>query len=1109
MKKNSLLILVLTLSILGSAVLFSANNLIARNISEQGKTTEAARQVSSQTIGVSPLTLTPQTGSSPQEATSLMAAGPPGTTPTHHGISPQDTVCCPIAGGTAQPWSAGYMDQSATLASEVRVQVSFLNTVQNSIPTGNYIRVGMMAQSQSNGASNCIQTCGTLDWANFAWVQISNAGNPTIVSEVDTSPGYFESSINVFTSNWNCYCYTASDFATLTMRWNNGVLEWLAAINGVDQGVIATYTPYSYQQQVFHVGAESFSLCANLFPCTVKYFQFGIFGQSPVSNPGFQVFIQSPQYMPNGSSTWNDVTKSTSTDGSDALVDKQYAVGGEAYVQAQANYCKNDGTKPFGQILFTESPNFLQSGVLLWDSGCTKANFSFSASPSSININPGQTLCCTLSASLGTLNSYTGGITVSMTGLPNCVTSSIPNPTLLTSEPPISGSGAGFSISLSASTSCPSASTFTGTLTASDAIISHTASFTLQISDFAISASPSTVSLTLAGSSASSTVTVASNAGFSSAVSLAASASPSGPVVSVWPTSVTPSLGGSSISTLDISAGGAAPGTYAVTVTGTSGSLVHSTTVTVTVAGDFSVAASPTTLTLPAGSSGASTITLASLNGFSGTISLASSANVTISAVDIDDGNYRAFGLTIDQALYTPDFWNQQPGSIIGDASSIFTYSHTFPLPTGSHFIEFGVSAWVGHWHAKFWVNGVLMADVDTNVVTHVHVPFQVTGVSVSPSVTNGPTGSLSATSTTLSAAGSSAITLSIATTSSTPAQNYVFTLIASSGGVFHASTVTVKVLDFSLTTNPSSQSLILAGSSTTSTVTVASLNGFSGTVSLTSSSGLVVSLWPNSLTISSGGSATSTLSISAGGATPSTYTVTVGGTGGGLSHSATVTVSVGGDFGISASPTSLSISHGSSGTSTLTLTSLNGFAGTSFAGTITLPSQASISITATSTDDHYQRSFGLLFDQTLNPDFWNSQPGSVIGVSFSPFTFSHTYSLSRGSHFLEFGVSAFVGHWHVQITVNGVVVASVDTDVSHHVHSSFSIGGTSVSPLISNGPTVSLSSNSVTLSSGGSGTITMTISTTHKTPTGNYTVTAIATSGGLSHSITITITVT
>jgi hypothetical protein len=179
------------------------------------------------------------------------------------------------------------------------------------------------------------------------------------------------------------------------------------------------------------------------------------------------------------------------------------------------------------------------------------------------------------------------------------------------------------------------------------------------------------------------------------------------------------------------------------------------------------------------------------------------------------------------------------------------------------------------------------------------------------------------------------------------------------------------------------------------------------------------------------------------------------------------------------------------------------------FAGTVSFSGQASISISASSSDDGFQRSFGLIFDQTLNPDFWNSQPGSVIGVSYSPFSYSNTYSLSSGSHFLEFGVSAFVGHWHVVITVNGVVVASVDTDQNHHVHTQFSVGGVSISPVVSSGPTTSLSGISVTLTSGGSNTVTLTVSTANKTPLGTYTVTVTATSGGLSHSTTITVTVT
>jgi len=47
-----------------------------------------------------------------------------------------------------------------------------------------------------------------------------------------------------------------------------------------------------------------------------------------------------------------------------------------------------------------------------------------------------------------------------------------------------------------------------------------------------------------------------------------------------------------------------------------------------------------------------------------------------------------------------------------------------------------------------------------------------------------------------------------------------------------------------------------------------------------------------------------------------------------------------------------------------------------------------------------------------------------------------------------------------------------------------------------------------VTLASGGTGTSTLTLSTTSTTPTGSYKITVTATSGGLAHSITLSLTV-
>ncbi len=97
--------------------------------------------------------------------------------------------------------------------------------------------------------------------------------------------------------------------------------------------------------------------------------------------------------------------------------------------------------------------------------------------------------------------------------------------------------------------------------------------------DFSISASPASLSIAQ-GSSGSSTIHTSVVSGSAGTVSLTASVSPSGPGVSLSPTSVT--AGNSS--TLSVSVGSSvATGTYTVTVTGSEGSASHSTSVTVSV----------------------------------------------------------------------------------------------------------------------------------------------------------------------------------------------------------------------------------------------------------------------------------------------------------------------------------------------------------------------------------------------------------------------------------------------------------------------------------------------------------------------------------------------
>jgi len=64
------------------------------------------------------------------------------------------------------------------------------------------------------------------------------------------------------------------------------------------------------------------------------------------------------------------------------------------------------------------------------------------------------------------------------------------------------------------------------------------------------------------------------------------------------------------------------------------------------------------------------------------------------------------------------------------------------------------------------------------------------------------------------------------------------------------------------------------------------------------------------------------------------------------------------------------------------------------------------------------------------------------------------------------------------------------------------------VSPVVTNGPTSSLSTNSVTLTPGSSSTVILTVSASLSTPTGSYNVTVTGTGGSISHSKRVAVSV-
>src|SRR2546425_5567956 len=93
---------------------------------------------------------------------------------------------------------------------------------------------------------------------------------------------------------------------------------------------------------------------------------------------------------------------------------------------------------------------------------------------------------------------------------------------------------------------------------------------------------------------------------------------------------------------------------------------------------------------------------------------------------------------------------------------------------------------------------------------------------------------------------------------------------------------------DFTITVNPSSLT-INSGSSGSSTITVTSVNGFSGTISLASSPSSSSTLSSSAVNVPAGGKASGMLTVKPSGST--TYTIT--GTSGSVSHSVNVAVTV------------------------------------------------------------------------------------------------------------------------------------------------------------------------------------------------------------------------
>jgi len=201
--------------------------------------------------------------------------------------------------------------------------------------------------------------------------------------------------------------------------------------------------------------------------------------------------------------------------------------------------------------------------------------FTIAASPTSVSVTQGNSGSSTITTAVS--GGFNSAIALTASGQPTGVTVSF-------SPTSIAAPGSGTSTATLAVASTTATGTYTITVTGTGGGLTHTATISLTVTaavagTFTVSVSPTSGYLDR-GQSGYAVVTVTPSGGFDSAVALSATGIPTGVTGSFSPTSITGS--GTSDFTLTVSRS-APTGTSVITITGKSGTITKTATLTFTV----------------------------------------------------------------------------------------------------------------------------------------------------------------------------------------------------------------------------------------------------------------------------------------------------------------------------------------------------------------------------------------------------------------------------------------------------------------------------------------------------------------------------------------------
>jgi len=613
--------------------------------------------------------------------------------------------------------------------------------------------------------------------------------------------------------------------------------------------------------------------------------------------------------------------------------------------------------------------------------------------------------------------------------------------------------------------------------------------------DFILSANPDNLTI-FQGASKNSTITVTGRGGFTGTVVLQAQTQPFGTVVTAILNQTVLTLN-STITTvasrLTVDTKNSVPGTTTVYVSATSGTTSRNIYLFVNVTGpDFRITASPAFLNLRQGETAQSTISLTSILGFTGRVNLSTSVYGSVSAIlsntslNLTSGGQANSTLTITVPAATPPGFD----SIAVTGTGANSLSHSAYVQLNVTGPDFTLSA------SNYFLT--LQAGQTANSTLTLSSRGGFSGTVILTATTFAPVQStISPISVTINTTQTSATALVTVTVA--PATPPTFTQVyvtATSGNIVHTIYIQISITgpDFSVSTNPSALS-IPQGASGQSTVSLSSIDNFSGNVTLSSSSLLLTSFSTNPVNLAAGGSAITTLTIQAPlNTAPGSYFVGITASSGPLTRYSQVYVNViGPDFSIAASPYFLSIPQGGSGNSTISLTSIDNLKGTvnlfaKFSGPITVsPNNTTVTLSPNSTST---TTFKFSTGVNVAPGYYYADIAASIG------SITHDVYVSIQVTGPDFSIFSTPGSLTLQRGASGVSTV--------FLNSLDGFNGTVSMNVTSYGLIAIPSNTTQNLTPGGTVSITITIQVPETTPPGSYYVLVQAVSGTIRHSTQI-----